>query len=87
MDVTIVSSRRKKTMNNKPYEVKSKYAIVERWRPYYNKTNPRYPCKIKGCKNKLRNGRCGLDEAKLEVDINHNYTGKCLSFTPRDEEP
>ena len=38
------------------------------------------PCKIKGCANKKRNGRCGLEECLLELDENEKLTGKCLSF-------
>ena len=36
------------------------------------------PCSIKGCKNKKRNGRCGLKEVHLELDDNRDLTGKCF---------
>ena len=38
------------------------------------------PCTIKGCVHKKRNGRCGLREARLELDENDNLTGKCFCY-------
>jgi hypothetical protein len=55
--------------------------IIGRWLCRYNGgCNSRYPCRHKGCLNKLRNGRCGLDMARLEVDEYRNLTGKCLDI-------
>jgi len=55
--------------------------VLQRWLCRYNGGfNLRYPCKHKGCINKLRNGRCGLDMARLEIDEHKILTGKCLDF-------
>ena len=57
---------------------------VERWLcRYNNRFNHRLPCQIKGCKNKLKNGRCGLDMCRLELNLNDNLTGNCLDFTTK----
>ena len=59
--------------------------IFERYYCRYNTTMPRHPCKLKGCSNKLRNGRCGLDMCRLETKPNNGIepfelTGKCLDY-------
>ena len=55
--------------------------ITERWMCRYNGgINPRYPCTIKGCRNKLRNGRCGLNMCRLETKEDRSLTGICLDF-------
>ncbi len=57
--------------------------LLERWICRYNNAmNHRYPCRQKGCLSKLRNGRCGLDMARLECDEHDHFTGKCLDFKP-----
>lgn len=57
--------------------------ITERWYCRYNKSH-RYPCAIKGCNHKLRNGRCGLEMCRLETDEYDRLTGNCLDF---DSQP
>ena len=54
--------------------------IYERWLFRYN-SKSRYPCRIKSCSNKLRNGRCGLDMCRLESRDDNSLTGVCLDFT------
>ena len=66
-------------------EVGMKYGLMakayERWLCRYNGgKNNRYPCRIKDCINKLRNGRCGLDMCRLEANKDNSLTGKCLDF-------
>ena len=53
--------------------------VIERWVCRYNKLNP-YPCKIKGCWNKKGNGRCALNECRLEVNFAGMMTGVCLDY-------
>jgi len=58
--------------------------VLERWLYRYNGgLNPRYSCKHKGCKNKLRNGRCGLNMCRLEITENNALTGNCLDYSPK----
>jgi hypothetical protein len=60
--------------------------VLERWENRYT-TFRCYPCRIKGCANKKRNGRCKLEVIRLEVDEHRNRTGRCLDFvaTPKGE--
>ncbi len=53
--------------------------VYERWMCRYNRRK-RYPCPIKGCTHKLRNGRCSLDMCRLEVREDKSFTGSCLDF-------
>ena len=56
-------------------------AVTERWLCRYNGgLRMRYPCRIRGCANKLRNGRCGLNMCRLEVTEKRELTGRCLDF-------
>lgn len=58
--------------------------VTERWLCRYNNGyNHRHPCGIKNCENKLRNGRCGLDLCRLEVDEKRTLTGRCLDYKTR----
>ena len=59
-----------------------KSVFIERWEEYYTRLNP-YPCKIKGCIYKKRNGRCGRDMWRREFDVNGTLTGKCLDYKTR----
>ena len=55
--------------------------VFERWMCHYNGgLNSRYPCGIKGCNNKLKNGRCGLTICRLESREDNSLTGKCLDY-------
>ena len=47
---------------------------------YNNGLNSRYACLHKGCKKKLRNGRCGIPMCRLEVDAQYKETGNCLDM-------
>lgn len=72
-------------MKGKKYGLVAK--VTGRWLCRYNGgINPRYPCIIKDCVNKLRNGRCGLDMCRLEVDEKRTLTGNCLDYLSRDDE-
>jgi len=55
--------------------------VFEHWMYRYNGgLNSRHPCKIKGCSNKLKNGRCGLNMCRLESREDKSLTGICLDF-------
>jgi hypothetical protein len=62
-----------------PTEYGMRARITERWLCKYNSFK-RYPCNHKGCRNKLRNGRCGLDMCRLECNKDNTLTGNCLDF-------
>ena len=64
-------------MKGKKYGIVAK--VTERWLYQYNNLH-RYPCGIKNCIHKLRNGRCGLDMCRLEVDEERTITGRCLDY-------
>lgn len=53
--------------------------VIERWYCKYNRFHS-YACPHKGCLNKKRNGRCGLQMCRLESDEKNNLTGRCLDF-------
>lgn len=44
------------------------------------------PCSIKDCANKKKNGRCGLQECRLELDEHEKLTGVCLCFKERGKD-
>jgi hypothetical protein len=67
-------------MNGERYGLRAQ--VFERWLCRYPGYTP-YVCALKGCAHKKRNGRCGLQECRLEIDEQHNQTGRCLDFEAR----
>ena len=68
--------------HTKEYGLKA--TVSERWWCHYNgRLNRRYVCAHRGCSNKLRNGRCGLDMCRLEITEDRILTGNCLDFTQK----
>ena len=59
-------------------KIMSKYVVL------YPQFTP-YPCKIKNCKHKKKNGRCKLKEIHLalKLDKKNELTGECLMFKQR----
>lgn len=62
-----------------PYNVVMRVKIINRALVRYPQVTP-LACRIKGCINKKRNGRCGLKKVELELDSDDILTGNCLMF-------
>ncbi len=45
----------------------------------------RYCCSIRNCRNKRRNGRCGLPRCHLEYTLDGVYKGRCQDHDPTPE--
>lgn len=45
-----------------------------------------YPCKLKGCKNKKRNGRCSLNAVHFQIIDGRADYSKCLDYIVRSIE-
>lgn len=72
-----------KKVENSTYDEDGGHNIITKAKVYYRALvcYPfAYPCRIKGCAHKKRNGRCGLREIRLELDEKGNQTGVCSCF-------
>ena len=68
-----------KELFSNPRKIKNKAHIYYRGLVIYPLMEE-YPCRIKNCKHKKGNGRCGLREVHLEMDNDRELTDNCYMY-------